>query len=105
MKTGSDPRHRKRISRFKRLYAASFIPGVKFDRKVDTVISKNAPDWPINKLNRVDLAILRLAISELREARTPPRVIVDEAVEIAKTYGTAKTPKFINGVLGNLVKK
>ena len=104
MKTAADPRHLKRIKLFKRLYSGSFT-GKKFDPKIDKIISQNAPDWPINKLNKVDLAILRLAIAELISNKsTPSKVVIDEAIEIAKTYGTAKTPKFINGVLGSIVK-
>lgn len=104
MKTAADPRHLKRIKLFKRLYSGSFA-GKKFDPKIDQIISQNAPDWPINKLNKVDLAILRLAIAELiTNKSTPSKVVIDEAIEIAKTYGTAKTPKFINGVLGSIIK-
>ena len=104
MKTAGDPRHLKRIRLFKRLFAGGFAGG-KFDPQIDKIIAQNAPDWPVNKLNKVDLAILRLAIQELTSNKgTPPKVIIDEAIEIAKTYGTAKTPKFINGVLGSIVK-
>lgn len=104
MKTAADPRHLKRIKLFKRLFSGSYTEQ-KFDPQIDRVIAQNAPDWPINKLNKVDLAILRLAIRELTSNQgTPAKVIIDEAIEIAKTYGTAKTPKFINGVLGSIVK-
>ncbi|OGD56640.1 transcription antitermination factor NusB [Candidatus Beckwithbacteria bacterium RIFCSPLOWO2_02_FULL_47_23] len=104
MKTAADPRHLKRIKLFKHLYSGSFA-GKKFDPQIDKIIAQNAPDWPINKLNKVDLAILRLALRELTKSKTtPPKVVIDEAIEIAKTYGTAKTPKFINGVLGAIVK-
>lgn len=104
MKTTPDPRHLKRIKRFKRLYADSFSPK-SFDPLIDKIITQNAPDWPVNKLNKVDLAILRLAIAELILKENPPKVIINEAVEIAKTYGTVKTSKFVNGVLANLVKQ
>ena len=104
MKTSFDPRHLKRIKNFKSLFGASFRAG-KFDPKIDQIIAQNAPEWPINKLNKVDLAILRLALKELLQGgKTPAKVVIDEAIEIAKTYGTAKTPKFINGVLGAIVK-
>ncbi|MBU2051908.1 MAG: transcription antitermination factor NusB [Patescibacteria group bacterium] len=104
MKTGSDPRHIKRVKYFKQLFGSSF-KSQKFSPQIDQIIAKNAPDWPINKLNKVDLAILRLAIEELNNNKsTPPKVIIDEAIEIGKTYGTAKTPKFINGVLGSIFK-
>ncbi|OIN89545.1 transcription antitermination factor NusB [Candidatus Beckwithbacteria bacterium CG22_combo_CG10-13_8_21_14_all_01_47_9] len=104
MKTVLDPRHRRRVQRFKQLYSFSF-KAKKFDRQVDALITQNAPEWPVGKLNKVDLAILRLAISELKSnPATPPKVVIDEAIEIGKTYGTAKTPKFINGVLGSIIK-
>ncbi|MEK7513547.1 MAG: transcription antitermination factor NusB [Patescibacteria group bacterium] len=104
MKTAADPRHQKRIQRFKRLFAISFKkPG--FKPEIDALIVKNAPEWPIPKLNKVDLAILRLAVKELIQTKTvPPKVIVDEAIELAKTFGTEATPKFINGVLGAIIK-
>jgi len=57
------------------------------------------------KLNKVDLALLRLAIYELKiEKTTPPKVVIDEAIELAKVYGSQSTPKFINGVLGSIIK-
>jgi N utilization substance protein B len=104
MKKSTDPRHLERIKRFKKLFNLSFKGG-QFDPEVDEIIKKNAPDWPIEKLNKVDLAILRLAISELRNKNAPPKVVVDEAIEIGKKYGSDKTPKFINGVLGTLIKQ
>ena len=74
--------------------------------EIDGMIEELAPEWPIARLNKVDLAILRLAIFELLVAReTPPKVVVDEAVEISKEYGSENTPKFVNGVLGTLIEK
>ena len=105
MKSRLDPRHLQRIKQFKKLYSASFH-GKKFDPRIDQIIAKNAPDWPVNKLNKVDLAILRLALKELKSSpTTPPKVVIDEAIELAKTFGSAKTPKFINGGLGAIIKK
>ena len=104
MKSNRDPRHLNRIKRFKQFFSDSF-QARQFDPEIDEMITKNAPDWPIAKLNKVDLAILRLAISELKNNRQiPPKVIVDEAIEIGKLYGSEKTAKFINGVLGSLIK-
>ena len=115
MKTATDPRHIKRIKLFKQLFPLSFpqksplpktIKTIKTHfKKIDKIIAQSAPEWPVDKLNKVDLAILRLAIYELIIVKkTPPKVIIDEAVEIAKEFGTEKTPKFINGVLGNVIK-
>lgn len=73
--------------------------------KLDGIVMEHAPAWPVEKLNRVDLAILRLAIFELREKREPVKVIIDEAVELAKEFGSEGSPAFVNGVLGAIVKK
>lgn len=104
MKTASDPRHQKRIRLFKKMFATGF-KDIRHDPAIDALITRHAPDWPVEKLNKVDLAILRLAIAELTGTKKiSPKIIIDEAIEIAKTYGTAKTPKFINGVLNSIIK-
>lgn len=112
MKTKKDPRHEKRRVLVKQLFAQSFTKQSKLDDvakkiiknsdKIDAEIEKSAPQWPIDKLNKVDLAILRLAIHELWEGKTPPKVIIDEAVELAKEYGSENSASFVNGVLGNV---
>lgn len=72
---------------------------------VDSLIKTNAPKWPIDKINQVDLAILRCAIWELRfQTKTPPKVIIDEAVELAKEFGTDTSSSFVNGCLGSIIK-
>lgn len=71
---------------------------------VDKNIEKAAPEFPVDKINKVDLAILRLAVFELLvEKKQPPRVIIDEAVELAKEYGGETSPSFVNGALGNII--
>lgn len=102
MKTSTDPRHKKRELLVFKLYSQSFIPG--FTSPVDSYISTAAPDWPLTNINRVDLAILRVATEELLHSDTPVKVVIDEAVEIAKKYGAENTPSFINGVLGTILK-
>jgi N utilization substance protein B len=73
--------------------------------KIDKAISHCAPEWPIAQINRIDLAILRLAIFELIiERREPPKAIIDEAIELAKKYGSEKSASFVNGVLGSVLK-
>ena len=72
--------------------------------KIDKEIEEAAPTWPVDKLNKIDLAILRLAIYELEEGKTPPKVVIDEAVELAKQYGSENSPSFVNGVLGTIYK-
>lgn len=74
--------------------------------KIDTHIKTHASRYPIDKIAKVDLAILRLAIYELLvERKNPPKVIIDEAVILAKEYGNEKSYSFVNGVLGNVLKQ
>ena len=74
-------------------------------KEIDVKIADSAPQWPIDKLNKIDLAILRLAVHELQSSDTPPKVVIDEAVELAKEYGGENSPSFVNGVLGNILKQ
>lgn len=73
---------------------------------IDAKIAKAAPEWPIDKIARIDLAVLRLASYELLVDKSqPPKVIIDEAIELAKSYGNENSSKFINGVLGSILKE
>lgn len=73
--------------------------------EIDNKIKIAAPEFPIDKINKVDLAILRLAIYELLiDKSQPPKVIIDEAIELAKEYGGESSPGFINGALGKAIK-
>ena len=73
--------------------------------KIDKLIAKSAPGRPIGEINRIDLAILRLAVFELIiEIGTPPKVVIDEAVELGKQYGSDSSAAFINGALGKVVE-
>jgi N utilization substance protein B len=72
--------------------------------KLDDRIARAAPEWPVDKIAKIDLAILRLATYELLvERREPPKVIIDEAIELAKSYGNTQSSKFVNGVLGTIL--
>jgi N utilization substance protein B len=115
MKTSSDPRHKRRRELLRLLFAGSFTHQrssnaifkhiLENQKVIDTIISKIAPEYPVDKINKVDLAILRLAVFELEiEKKQPPKVIVDEAIELAKEFGGDSSPSFINGALANLVK-
>jgi len=74
--------------------------------EIDANITKWAPKWPIEKINKVDLAILRCAIWELLfQKNIPPKVIVDEAVELAKEFGTDTSSSFVNGCLGSIINQ
>ncbi|TSC63760.1 MAG: N utilization substance protein B [Microgenomates group bacterium Gr01-1014_93] len=72
-------------------------------KEIDEKISKAAPQWQIEKINKIDLAILRLAVFELLLKKEPIKVIIDEAVELAKEYGSENSSSFVNGVLGKLI--
>lgn len=74
--------------------------------KIDAVIEECAPDWPVDKISKIDLIILRMAIAELLfDIKTPVKVAIDEAVELAKDFGNDTSSKFVNGVLGSVVEK
>lgn len=116
MKTSSDPRHKKRQNIVKALFAESFLKQPTHNQKVlqilsnldkiDSSIKQIAPEFPIEKINKADLAILRLGVYELLiEKQEPPKAIVDEAIELAKEYGGETSPGFVNGALGKLLKK
>lgn len=72
---------------------------------IDAAIIESATNWSISRIAKVDLSILRLAIYELKYTDVPHKVAVNEALEIAKAYSTEKSPRFINGVLGSVLKK
>ena len=68
--------------------------------EIDAVISAAAKGWDLERMNKVDLAILRLAVYEMRFGETPVGVAINEAVELAKKFSSDEAPSFINGVLG-----
>jgi len=116
MKTPFDPRHQKREEAIQDLFSLTFRSDkpktdlgkqvIKSLPKIDEIVTKAAPEWPINQINKIDLTILRLAIWELViKAKEPPKVIIDEAIELGKTYGSESSPSFINGVLGTVYKE
>jgi N utilization substance protein B len=74
---------------------------------LDQMIQKYAPEWPVDQLAFVDRNILRLAIFEMggQESDTPSKVVINEAVELAKTFGSDSSPRFINGVLGSALSE
>jgi len=113
-----DIRHKKRIEIVEDLFAFSFVqpdfvPPHKNDLfelivpqipEIDTKIVEFAPKFPIDRLSKIDLAILRLAIYELKiNPVEPTKVVINEAVELAKELGGEKSYTFINGVLGKLI--
>lgn len=113
MKTALDPRHKKRQKIVEDLFKYDFhkqpvAPATKLiiDNLVviDEKIKNAAPEFPLEKINKTDLAILRLATYELIiDKKEPPKVVLDEAIELAKEYGGENSPAFINGALGNII--
>lgn len=73
--------------------------------EIDGEIALHAPERPLDEINRVDLAIMRLIIFESQSEKTPKKVLVDEAVELAKEFGSETSAKFVNGVLGKILFK
>lgn len=115
VKNKMDPRHNLRIKIVQELFALSFVDGkvkekdtktkeiIKNSTKIEQLIVQYAPKYPLDKVSKVDLAILKLAVYELKfEKQQPPKVIIDEAIELAKELGSDKTFGFVNAVLGKI---
>ena len=68
--------------------------------EIDGLIEQSAKGWDLSRMNKVDLAILRLAVYEMKYGETPVGVAINEAVELAKKFSSDEAPAFINGVLG-----
>lgn len=75
-------------------------------KKIDDLIGPAAPEWPIDQIAKVDKSILRMAVYELViKQEVPPKVAINEAVELAKSFGGDNSSKFINGVLGTIYRQ
>lgn len=85
-------------------FCQSLLHGVLCNQgALDAIIQRIAPEWPIEQIAPVDCNILRLAAYEiLFDEETPPKVAINEAVELAKTFGSESSGRFVNGVLGTL---
>lgn len=87
-------------------FAWKIVQGVVTNlEKIDEIIERSAPDWPIPQIAIVDRNILRIGIYELfyaNEEEVPHKVAINEAIELAKNYGGQNSSKFINGVLGTI---
>lgn len=118
-----DSRHHGRIAKLQLLFAASFA---QFDPaaitgewsaadlawleeirpqlvEIDAAIAEHAPERPLSEVNQIDLNIMRLVIHEQRSSQTPVKVLVDEAIELAKEFGSENSAKFVNGVLAKIL--
>lgn len=87
-------------------FASQIIFGVlPLTHDLDQLIAKYAPEWPLDQIAAIDRNILRIALWEFAVYRgTPVKVAINEAVELAKSYGSDSAPRFVNGVLGTLVE-
>jgi transcription antitermination protein NusB len=75
---------------------------------INKLITDSAPDWPLDQITNVDRNVLRIGIYELKFANAddvPPKVAINEAIELAKTFGGASSGKFVNGILGTIYKE
>ena len=113
MKTSLDPRHKKRQAIIQELFKIEFhkqhiseaTNKIMLQKQIiDKNIQSAAPEYPVEKINKIDLAILRLSVYELLvDKKEPPHVIIDDAIELAKEFGSDTSPAFINGVLGHVL--
>lgn len=115
-----DPRHKKRIETISNLFALQFVPQtdslpypddektkgiINHQKEIDDLIKKHAPKFPIEKIAKTDLCILRLGIYELTiEKKLPHKVVINEAVELAKELSGEHSYGFINAVLGKVLQ-
>ena len=115
-----DPRHEKRAQLMQTIFAITFsgeevqdLPKLSYLEEAREVIAKaeildkeialHAPERPLTEINQVDLSVMRLIIHESQTKKTPKKVLIDEAIELAKEYGSDSSPKFVNGVLGKVL--
>ena len=87
-------------------FVEDVVDGVhKHQDGIDAIISPAAPEWPVDQIAKIDKIILRIGVYELMIKReVPPKVAINEAVELAKTFGGENSSKFINGVLGTIYR-
>ncbi len=88
-------------------YIKDAILGIEENKeKILAYIEKNLKsDWKIDRISKIDLAILKLAIYEIKYKKLPYKVVINEAVELAKKYGEDNSKKFVNGILASIVKE
>ncbi|MBN2007684.1 MAG: transcription antitermination factor NusB [Anaerolineae bacterium] len=89
-----------------RTYTQQLVAGVLRHREMlDQYIQSHAPEWPLDQVATVDRNLLRIALYEFTLEEVPVKVAINEAVELAKRYGSDSAPRFVNGVLGALVPR
>lgn len=113
----TDPRHERRVAIMQALFALMFSGEedqeldqlavakeiLSNSEQIDQQLVVHAPERPLTEINQLDLAIMRLIVHEAQTQETPKKVLIDEAIELAKEFGTDSSPKFINGVLGKVL--
>lgn len=91
------------------VFAHHLVEGTLREQKtIDTLIEKCAPEWPLEQVTVIDRNILRLGIYELMYGNydeVPPKVAINEAIELAKSFGSDASPRFVNGVLGTIYRE
>lgn len=87
-------------------FAKQLVLGVKRNQEeLDALIAEKAANWSVGRMAATDRNLLRLGAYEIRYSDTPDRVAVDEAIELAKRYGSANSPQFVNGILDKLIER
>ena len=88
-------------------YITDIVDGIeKNDKKIEDVISQNIKEeWTIERINKVNLTLLKLGIYEMLYSKLPYKVVINEVVELSKKYGDDNSKSFVNGVLASVVKK
>lgn len=88
-------------------YIKDAVYGIESNRKeiINQIKDELSEKWDISRLSKISLAILKLAVYEMLYAKVPYKVVINEAVELAKKYGDDSTPAFVNGILASVVKK
>lgn len=87
-------------------FIVQLVKGVaKNEEKLDEELQPVAPEWPIDQIARMDRVVLRMGLYELKHGKdVPPKVVINEAVELAKAFGSENSSKFVNGVLGTVLR-
>jgi transcription antitermination protein NusB len=87
-------------------FVKDLVKGVREnEQNIDGIIGPAAPEWPVDQIAKIDKIILRMGVYELLlQKEVPPKVVINEAVELAKSFGGENSSKFINGVLGTIYR-
>jgi transcription antitermination protein NusB len=87
-----------------RVFARKLVAGVRQNRtELDAILAQSAANWSLNRMAATDRNVLRLGVYELLHCDTPARVAIDEAIELAKQFGSAQSAQFVNGILDRVM--